>query len=251
MFKDDKDKLRYYFCHNRQSVEIIDHLEAGYDWDGRDPAEGLGKGLNLTRAVREGLLVHNTQGYRGPITGDIRSSGQDDKNIKALAEANSESGMYFPGSLEAQVVRIADDIAQRIHDLEDGMRSNLLTERHIAKTVRDFLGSLRGEMFDDHQIFLEERELIHKKYETRISKAFLDHVVSMLGFEKNDKDEHKRCEYSSVPEETVKAINYRLKNDDNYREDFLRAGMVAFLLHMWRNETYLDRLDAEEQARVS
>jgi dGTPase len=56
------------FFHNVQSVRVVDSLEKGYDWDRRlpgqkpnlfDPPIGQGWGLDLTWAVREGILKHS------------------------------------------------------------------------------------------------------------------------------------------------------------------------------------------------
>ncbi len=98
------------FKHNYQSLRIVDLLELKYP----------NPGLNLTHPVREGILKH-TRLKRTAIS---------------WPELHSE-GLHFeqdsPSTLEAQVVAIADEIAQRTHDLEDGLRAGLVS---IAE-VRD------------------------------------------------------------------------------------------------------------------
>ena len=92
------------FKHNYQSVRIVDRLEQKYDFHG----------LNLTAPVREGILKH-TRLKRGQF--DFPDFDFD--------------GLYFEleaaTTLEAQVVATADEIAQRTHDFEDGLRANLVT----------------------------------------------------------------------------------------------------------------------------
>lgn len=84
------------FDHNRQSLRIVDWLEERYP--------GF-RGLNLTEETREGLLKH----------------GCDWDHPVPIPELSSQP------SLEAQVADRADEIAYTNHDLDDGLRSGLLT----------------------------------------------------------------------------------------------------------------------------
>jgi len=84
------------FDHNKQSMRIVTDLERRYP--------GL-PGLNLTWEVREGIVKHETE-Y------DI-----------------SDAQGYEPdkrGNLEAQIANAADELAYTAHDLDDGLRSELL-----------------------------------------------------------------------------------------------------------------------------
>ena len=98
------------FKHNYQSLRIVDELEQKYE----------SPGLNLTAPVREGILKH-TRLKRGQIR---------------YAELKTE-GLFFeqdPAStLEGQVVALADEIAQRTHDFEDGLRAELVALEEIRE----------------------------------------------------------------------------------------------------------------------
>ncbi len=86
------------FEHNRQSLRIVTILEDRYpDFSG----------LNLTYEVREGLAKHQST-YDKP---------------------NAQTSFKKKGNptLEAQLVNIADEIAYSNHDLDDGLRSGLIT----------------------------------------------------------------------------------------------------------------------------
>jgi dGTPase len=94
------------FEHNLQSLRVIDELEERYL-----PFNGL----NLTFETREGVLKHCS------------------KRNAELLEATEPGGVgrrFLEGtqpSLEAQLCNLADEIAYNAHDIDDGVRSGLVT----------------------------------------------------------------------------------------------------------------------------
>ena len=94
------------FEHNLQSLRVVDFLEERYpEFDG----------LNLTFETREGILKHCA------------------RRNALLIEAQEPGGIahrFLNGtepSLEAQLCNLADAIAYNAHDIDDGVRSGLLT----------------------------------------------------------------------------------------------------------------------------
>jgi dGTPase len=94
------------FEHNLQSLRVVDSLEERY------PAFD---GLNLTFETREGILKHCSR-----------------RNAEQL-EAQEPGGVgkrFLDGSqpsLEAQLCNLADEIAYNAHDIDDGVRSGLVS----------------------------------------------------------------------------------------------------------------------------
>ena len=85
------------FDHNKQSLRIVTKLEKRYpDFEG----------LNLTWEVREGIVKHETE-Y------DVSDASDYDPNLR--------------GNLEAQIANVADELAYTAHDLDDGLRSGMVT----------------------------------------------------------------------------------------------------------------------------
>jgi dGTPase len=98
------------FEHNLQSLRVVDHLEERYpQYDG----------LNLTFETREGILKHcsrvNAQALEAAEPGGV---GQ-----RFLARTQP--------SLEAQLCNLADEIAYNAHDIDDGVRSGLITMEQL------------------------------------------------------------------------------------------------------------------------
>ena len=100
------------FEHNLQSLRVVDQLEHRYpDHDG----------LNLTFETREGILKH--------------CSAANARLLEA-AEPGGVARRFIDGtqpSLEAQLANLADAIAYNAHDIDDGVRSGLLTLQQVAE----------------------------------------------------------------------------------------------------------------------
>jgi len=94
------------FEHNSHSLRIVEQLEQKYP---NFP------GLNLSWEVREGLAKHHTT-YDHPG----KRKDFDAKN----------------SSLEAQIANLADEITYYSHDLDDGLDSDLLSEKKLNRDVR-------------------------------------------------------------------------------------------------------------------
>jgi len=112
------------FEHNRQSLRVVDYLEHPY------PAF---RGLNLSFEVRESLIKHSTP-YDRPTRDE-----DDQPDVKPLFDVGPRS------PLEGQVANLADVIAYTLHDIEDGLGEEILTEevleassiwREVAEPVR-------------------------------------------------------------------------------------------------------------------
>ncbi len=85
------------FDHNKHSLRIVTELEKRYpDFPG----------LNLTWETREGIVKHETE-----------------YDISDAATYNAE----LRGHLEAQIANAADELAYSAHDLDDGLRSGMIT----------------------------------------------------------------------------------------------------------------------------
>jgi dGTPase len=100
------------FEHNLQSLRVVDVLEARY------PAFD---GLNLCFETREGVLKH--------------CSRRDAERLEA-GEPGGVGRRFLDGtrpSLEAQLTDLADQIAYNAHDIDDGVRSGLLTLDQLSE----------------------------------------------------------------------------------------------------------------------
>ena len=106
------------FEHNLQSLRVVDTLEQHY---------GAFDGLNLMFETREGILKHCSL-----------------NNARALGPVAQRFIDGTQPTLEAQLTNLADEIAYNSHDIDDGLRSGLITIEQLDQVA--FFGRLWREV---------------------------------------------------------------------------------------------------------
>ena len=97
------------FEHNLQSLRVVDDLEERYPQY---------NGLNLSFETREGILKHCSRANAKRLEA-VEPNG--------VAQRFLENSKLRSPSLEAQLCNLADNIAYSAHDIDDGVRSGLLS----------------------------------------------------------------------------------------------------------------------------
>ncbi|MPZ22321.1 MAG: deoxyguanosinetriphosphate triphosphohydrolase [Dehalococcoidia bacterium] len=98
------------FRHNEQSVRVVELLE------------NEGAGLNLTDQVREGVLKHSK-----------------------VREGIEHEAWGIAGTLEGQIVKIADSVAYLNHDIADAIRAGLISDAGLPPQPADVIGRTHSE----------------------------------------------------------------------------------------------------------
>ncbi len=139
------------FEHNLQSLRVVDHLELRYaEFDG----------LNLTFEMREGILKHCSV-----------------KNARQLGDVGERFINKQQPSLEAQVANLADEIAYNNHDVDDGLRSGLITLQQISE-VEIFATHLK--QVQQQYPTLDGRRLVHETVRRMINSQIVDVCTQSL-----------------------------------------------------------------------
>jgi dGTPase len=135
------------FEHNLQSLRVVDELEERY-------AEF--PGLNLTFECREGILKHCSL-----------------NNARELGELGERFIKRQQPGLEAQIANLADEIAYNNHDVDDGIRAQLLDLAGLRE-VRLFRRQYDAVAAQYPQ--LGERRVIHETIRRMINYIVLDFI---------------------------------------------------------------------------
>jgi dGTPase len=138
------------FEHNLQSLRVVDELEERYP---------RFNGLNLTFETREGILKHCSPGNA--------------RRMEA-AEPNGVARRFLHGgqpSLEAQLCNLADEIAYNAHDIDDGVRSGLITLEQLGEV--ELIEQFRVNALDEFPQ-LEGRRLLYESIRRMLSAQVHD-----------------------------------------------------------------------------
>ena len=114
------------FKHELYSLYVADHLI------------NYGKGLNLTYAVRDGILNHCGEKFEQAIKPDFAI-----RDLDAV-----EMLQHLPCTWEGVVMRMSDKVAYLGRDLEDAVSLKLVSPRELPPVVRDVLGTTNSEIID-------------------------------------------------------------------------------------------------------
>ncbi len=155
------------FEHNLQSIRIVDHLEKRY---------ASFPGLNLTFETREGILKHCSR-----------------NNALTLGELGERFINNEKPGIEAQIANIADEIAYNNHDIDDGLRAELLN-----------IEALRNcELFNIHHESVTHKwtGLTDSRLRHEIIRRMINYVVSdLIKTSENMIDEIKPSDIEQVRE---------------------------------------------------
>jgi dGTPase len=134
------------FEHNLQSLRVVDFLEEKYpEFDG----------LNLMFETREGILKHCSV-----------------KNARDMGTIGQRFIDRTQPSLEAQLTNIADEIAYNNHDVDDGLRSGLITIQQLQQVA----------LFDRHYFEVNTRfsDLPNKRKAQETIRRIINQLVCDL-----------------------------------------------------------------------
>lgn len=153
------------FEHNLQSLRTVDVLEEHY---------AAFDGLNLTFETREGILKHCSR-----------------TNAVQLAAVGKRFLDGSQPSLEAQLANLADEIAYNNHDIDDGLRSGLITLEQLQSV--EIFARMRSAV-EAHWPGLSGRRLIHETIRRMINAMALDLIETT----RNNIDAQQVCSLAQV-----------------------------------------------------
>lgn len=113
-----KEKLGYTFWHEKNSLRVIDSIETLED------SKGLHKNMNLTYAVRDGIVSH---------CGEVNENALVPRSEAIDLNIIEKPNQYAPYTWEGCVVKIADKISYLGRDIEDALSLEILSLEQLNK----------------------------------------------------------------------------------------------------------------------
>jgi dGTPase len=184
------------FCHNEQSLRVVDVLERN------------GRGLNLTFEVRDGILKHS-KGF-----GDIMPS--DPSEIAC--------------TVEGRIVRFADIIAYLNHDLDDAIRSGVVSQQQVPDECVEMLGRSHSErttaMIRD---LIYSSELRGDAFVLKLSDPVQSamNCLRVFLYENVYRSERVHAEFIKAKRMIIEIYNYFLQNPEIMKSRLASMEMAA------------------------
>ena len=153
------------FEHNLQSLRVVDVLEERY---------AAFDGLNLCFETREGILKHCSLPHAS-VLGEIGERFLNNQRP----------------SLEAQVANLADEVAYNNHDVDDGLRSGLITLEQLS----------------DVSVFARHMDHVKSLYPTIMGRRLIHETIRrMIGTLVNDLIEQSKKNISAAAPRNIDDI---------------------------------------------
>jgi len=203
------------FKHNWQSLRVLTQLEK---------KSKLYDGLNLTNYTLWGILNHSKLKWEEPedkLKLDFYRKSNNDFFRKILYKKNNESW-----SFEGLIIRQADEIAQRHHDIEDGIIANLIDKEELISRFKGCFGETRlykKEYKYRNIVNILEKNVNNEYYLPLLSRLIVDFLAMNLinntekNFEiimdeydiKNNEDFYdKKLEICNKEKDIFRIVNY-------------------------------------------
>ena len=221
------------FEHNLQSLRVVDTLEERY---------GAFDGLNLCFETREGILKHCAK-----------------KNARKLGDVGKRFLINQRPSLEAQLTNLADEIAYNNHDVDDGLRSGLITQKELEEVS---IFSRHLAMSKKIYPRISERKLIHETVRSMINTLVSDLIKQSTANIKDARPDNLQsvsvAPYLISFSEEIKKEQQELKTflRNNLYQHFEVARMsnkaqhtVKMLFNIFSEDTRLLPLKYQEKSR--
>lgn len=206
------------FEHNLQSLRVVDELEERYpQYDG----------LNLTFETREGILKHCSR------TNALQLEAQEPGGVAARFLLGQQT------SLEGQLANLADAIAYNAHDVDDGVRSGLISieQLHAVPLFAHFYA----------QALAEHAHLAQPEMQRRLLYETIRRMLSAQVYDVIHTTEQRIAQAGVQHVQEVRRCEQRLVGFSEVMQTQAQA-LKHFLFHqLYRHPQVMDTMDAARQ----
>ena len=200
------------FKHNYQGIRVLTKLEEKY-------AEHLG--LDVCFQVLEGVLKHTKL-----------KDAQIEEFINEKFIEELHINMDFCTNLEGQVVAIADEIAQRGHDIDDAINSGLLNVDELLdslaankfKSLNEMLKKEIDNVKKRQRHYISEKELVIGRIISCIVGYFINDVIENS---KNELNRYSKDYSEGIFDEKLIAFSKPGKNCCDFLEKLINKRVIA------------------------
>ncbi|MDE5597705.1 MAG: dNTP triphosphohydrolase [Lachnospiraceae bacterium] len=182
------------FKHNFQSLRMLTKLEEKYIEHG---------GLDVSYQVLEGVLKHTSNYSKHCINCSFEKCKKGCCDYNEYVDEETRNNLYeeyaFATTLEGQTVAIADEIAQRGHDIDDVFSSGLLSFHEFEDYLKlSKLEPLYEIIMDTHKCVMQQENRILIDKQEMLTARVISDIISYLVNDVVDTSKTKLREYKKT-----------------------------------------------------
>lgn len=184
-----------YFCHNAQSVRILQDIE----------------GLNISMQTLDGILAHNGEILKNRYEHNTNKTREEfEKDLYNAFHVDDYSKKIIPITIEGSVVRLSDVIAYIGRDIEDAIILGIIERDEIPELPRKIIGNNNRQIIDTliKDVIINSFEKPYLNFSNDVFEALIE--LQNWNYEKIYNSEKANLNYDKIEKMFIKLYYYYL-----------------------------------------
>lgn len=184
-----------YFCHNAQSVRILQDIE----------------GLNISMQTLDGILAHNGEILKNRYEHNTNKTREEfEKDLYNAFHVDDYSRKIIPITIEGSVVRLSDVIAYIGRDIEDAIILGIIERDEIPELPRKIIGNNNRQIIDTliKDVIINSFEKPYLNFSNDVFEALIE--LQNWNYEKIYNSEKANLNYDKIEKMFIKLYYYYL-----------------------------------------
>ena len=203
-----------YFCHNAQSVRILQDIE----------------GLNISMQTLDGILAHNGEILKNKYEHNIEKTVDEFKTeLDNTFHEKDYSRKIIPITIEGSVVRLSDVIAYIGRDIEDAIILGIIERNEIPEFPRKIIGDNNSKIVDTliKDVIVNSFEKPYLSFSKDIFEALIE--LKNWNYEKIYNSEKANANYDKIEKLFTKLYYFYLEklSEVNIKEELKKNTITS------------------------
>ena len=184
-----------YFCHNAQSVRILQDIE----------------GLNISMQTLDGILAYNGEILKNRYEHNTNKTREEfEKDLYNAFHVDDYSRKIIPITIEGSVVRLSDVIAYIGRDIEDAIILGIIERDEIPELPRKIIGNNNRQIIDTliKDVIINSFEKPYLNFSNDVFEALIE--LQNWNYEKIYNSEKANLNYDKIEKMFIKLYYYYL-----------------------------------------
>lgn len=208
-----KEKIGY-FCHNAQSVRILQDIE----------------GLNISMQTLDGILAHNGEILINKYEHDSeKSTVEFERDLYNAFHVDNYSRKIIPQTIEGSVVRLSDIIAYIGRDIEDAIILGIVNREDIPELPKKVIGDTNSKIVDTliKDVIINSMEKPYLSFSDDIFEALIE--LQNWNYEKIYNSEKANANYDRIEKYFTRLFYYYLEklSEVKIQEELNKSSITA------------------------